>query len=139
MALSWCGSPSKGSFPFPAQTAKEAPIYAIREKLDRPRIISSSRHISQGGVDQKDVRWNPKTLTLSGQSAAVKNDVYSMTIHRLPNMRMLAAKMGGRAAKISATANVDEVSIPPEATETLGWSIAFGPVAGEGNSKALTE
>ena len=31
--------------------------YALREKLDRPQLLSTSRHLSQGGVDLAEVRW----------------------------------------------------------------------------------
>lgn len=49
-------------------------VLAMRRVLDRPQLISSSRHITQGLIDVSEVIWNPATRTLSGVSQVVAND-----------------------------------------------------------------
>ena len=48
----------KGTFESPASTPKDTQTFAIRETLDRPQILSTSRHISQGGVDIISADWD---------------------------------------------------------------------------------
>jgi hypothetical protein len=49
-------------------------VLAVRPVLGRPQLISTSRHITQGLVDTRDVRWDAKTRTLSGITDAVAGD-----------------------------------------------------------------
>ena len=36
--------------------------FAIREQLARPQLVSTSRHLSQGGVDLVSLDWNENSL-----------------------------------------------------------------------------
>lgn len=54
-------------------------VLRVQKLLPHPQLLSTSRHISQGGVDLLDVRWNPKTRTLSGSSNVVGGDPYTLT------------------------------------------------------------
>ncbi|HWC96973.1 MAG TPA: glycoside hydrolase family 36 protein [Candidatus Sulfopaludibacter sp.] len=115
----------KGEFRSPAQEAKEVRIYAIREKLDRPQVISTNRHISQGGVDLSDVRWNGRGLTLSGSSAVVRNDAYTIALFVPPGRKVARALMGGKPARVQASGSVTEISFTPAETGTVAWSVIF--------------
>jgi alpha-galactosidase len=115
----------KGEFPSPAQTAKEVRIYSIHEKLDRPQVISTNRHISQGGVDLADARWDPRTSTLTGKSAVVKNDLYALTIFVPSGRRVGKAQIGGQPAAVRIDGSAVEVSITPGASSTVSWTVSF--------------
>jgi hypothetical protein len=69
--------------PFSATLETELPggscrIIAIRPVLDRPQLISTSRHITQGVVDVLAESWNANTL--SGTSLVVADDPYELRI-----------------------------------------------------------
>ena len=43
-------------------------LLAIHERRGVPQLISTDRHVSQGGVELESVEWNAATATLSGVS-----------------------------------------------------------------------
>jgi hypothetical protein len=63
--------------PVPKQSCR---ILAVRPALDRPQVISTSRHITQGIVDILEEKWNETTHTLSGQSQVVSGDPYELRV-----------------------------------------------------------
>jgi alpha-galactosidase len=115
----------KGQFRSPAQEAREVRIYSIREKLDRPQLISTNRHISQGGVDLGDVRWDGRTMTLSGRSSVVRNDRYALSVFVPPGRKVAAAEIGGQPAKVQTAGPVSEISFTPAASTSVSWSVKF--------------
>ena len=53
-------------------------IIAVRPLLDRPVLLSTSRHITQGIVDVVEENWDPATQTLTGKSKVVAGDPYQL-------------------------------------------------------------
>ena len=53
-------------------------IIAVRPMLERPLLISTSRHITQGIVDVVEEKWDAATLTLTGESKVVAGDLYEL-------------------------------------------------------------
>jgi hypothetical protein len=53
-------------------------VIAVRPMLDRPFLISTSRHITQGMVDVVEEKWDAATLTLRGESKVVAGDPYEL-------------------------------------------------------------
>jgi len=58
----------------------ESRMMSLHEKEDRPQFISTNRHIMQGYLDLKEVRWDAKTKTLSGIAAVIAGDPYIIVI-----------------------------------------------------------
>ena len=56
--------------------AINAQVFVIREQLDRPQVMATSRHITGGGVDLVDVSWSDGVLT--GRSRVVADDPYEI-------------------------------------------------------------
>jgi len=121
----------KSEFPSPAQMAKEVRIYSIHQKLDHPQVISTNRHISQGGVDLSGVQWDPRTSTLTGRSAVVKDDPYTLTIFVPSGMRAGKAQVDGRPAAIQTVGSAVEVSFTPGASTTIPWTVSLLAVGHE--------
>ncbi|HRR34162.1 MAG TPA: hypothetical protein P5026_08705 [Kiritimatiellia bacterium] len=55
-------------------------MLAVRPVLDRPQLIATSRHITQGLLDVVEERWDAATCTLSGVSETVAGDRYELRI-----------------------------------------------------------
>jgi hypothetical protein len=55
-------------------------VLAVRPIADRPQLISTSRHITQGIVDVLEEKWEPATGTLNGKSKVVGGDPYELRI-----------------------------------------------------------
>ena len=117
---------SRGSFTAPAQdTNNGLQVFAIREARPHPWVISTSRHISQGGVSLLDVKWNGRNKILSGSSSVVKGDPYVMTIHLPEGFRLKAAEADGEKAETENLGHTGTVRMTPSATGTVNWRIAF--------------
>lgn len=115
----------RGSFPVPAQQPKETRVYAIREKEDRPQIVSTSRHITQGGVDLEDVQWSAADRQLSGKSDVIAGDPYTITLRVPTGFTLQSAVMDGNAASIARTAKIATISFIPRQTGPVSWSARF--------------
>ncbi len=55
-------------------------VLAVRPVLERPQLIATSRHITQGLADVTAERWDSATRTLSGISETVTGDRYELCI-----------------------------------------------------------
>ncbi len=56
----------------------ESGVYAIHRCTGIPQFVSSSRHISQGGIDLLDCRYDPEKDALCGVSNVVGGDCYEV-------------------------------------------------------------
>ncbi len=117
---------AKGSFTAPAMDENTAMhVFAIREARSHPWVLSTTRHLSQGGVSLRDEKWNAATGTLSGESAVVAGDPYVLTVHLPDGSRLKSAKVAGRKAEIKNEGETATVRIVPPATATVKWEMTF--------------
>jgi hypothetical protein len=55
-------------------------VLAVQHELDRPQLISTSRHITQGIVDLVSSGWDARKSTLHGVSRVVGGDAYELRV-----------------------------------------------------------
>ncbi|MBR2982350.1 MAG: hypothetical protein IKC80_03880 [Kiritimatiellae bacterium] len=69
----------KGRFRFdvPADSCR---AIAVREALDRPFVISTSRHVASPVFDVSEEKWDAASRTLSGRSSVVSGERYELRI-----------------------------------------------------------
>jgi hypothetical protein len=116
----------KGSFTAPAMDENTGMhVFAIRVARAHPRVISTSRHISQGGVDLLDVKWNDLNKILSGSSSVVKDDPYIMTIHVPEGFRVKTAEADGKDMETQNLNRTAIIRMTPSTTGTVSWKISF--------------
>lgn len=60
--------------------AGEARMMAIHAKENNPQFIATTRHIMQGYIDLKDVKWNDKAQSLTGVASVVEGDPFEVII-----------------------------------------------------------
>lgn len=70
-------------------------VVAISPVADRPFVLSTSQHVTQGIMDIWDEKWDSKNKTLSGKSLVVANDAYEL--------RLTVPKKYGKGAKATLT------------------------------------
>lgn len=98
-------------------------VLAIHPAKKHPQFLSSNRHITQGGIDLDDVRWDDGALRLSGVSRVVKDYPYLITL-RLPEGFMPSMYEG--CEKVSSTDNrILLLRINPPTTGVMNWSVKF--------------
>ena len=57
----------------------ESRVFGVRKKVDRPQLLSTSRHISQGAAEIHNMEWNNNTLTITAD--VVEDEAYTITIY----------------------------------------------------------
>ncbi len=106
-------------------------ILAVRSVEDRPQLISTSRHITQGLMDVESERWDAVNSTLRGRSRVVAGDEYEMRIVLPPDgpWRIRRAKAAEQELA-PGRENGDprdtlRLTFVPESTGTVDWRISF--------------
>ena len=79
-----------------SMAAGEARMFSVREELDHPQVLSTSRHLMQGYVDLADVKWTPVTRQLSGTAKVVGGEPF----------RIVLADNGSNVQKVDAVGAV---------------------------------
>jgi len=131
---------SKGSFKAPAQDASNGlQVFAIREARLHPWVLSTTRHISQGGVSLLEERWDNDGKILSGKSAVVSGDPYVLTVHLPRGFRLRSAEVRGEKVEFANQTETATVRIVPSATKTVEWKMAFAAGAGAIHLGSLLE
>jgi len=108
-------------------------VIAIRSMPDRPRVVSTSRHISQGIVDLVAEDWNGNTL--SGTSLLVGDDPYELRIITPTGQqkwKVLSARVSDEDEKAGVTItfksseqNVRATILSPT-NRRCNWKVVFG-------------
>ena len=116
----------KGSFtPDTISKKYNCQVYCFREKLDHPQVLATNRHISCGGLDLKELKWDNNMLTASSENV-VANDTYEIYLHetpgftfdslRLKNAVLVKNELDGEVRKISLTSSNGGV---------IGWQVKY--------------
>lgn len=100
--------------------------YSIREKLDRPQLISTNRHISQGAAEIQKLIWIDNTL--QGRSKVIENDTYILTIYKPDNYKLKNIEIDDVEIKTETISNILKISWAPKQTESIKWQINFEKV-----------
>ncbi|HJQ79703.1 MAG TPA: hypothetical protein VJ828_07095 [Lacipirellulaceae bacterium] len=90
-------------------------ILALRPMAERPQLISTSRHITQGVVDVISESWDADSKSLSGVSRVVAGDPYELRIAR-------AASSDWRLVETTVGEAVN-ASIKLVSEEAAGWRV----------------
>ena len=114
----------KERFVSPTLVPKGTQVYAIREKLDRPQIISTNRHISQGGVDLENVTWDANTNTLNGRSRMIRGDAYDIIIRTPDGYRFAEAPFDNVKSETTPDGAL-HLTFQPTRTGERNWTFRF--------------
>lgn len=104
-------------------------IIAVRPVEDRPVLVSTSRHITQGVIDVHAEAWDAASKTLSGTSTLVAGDPYELRIY-VPKLVVAtaAATVGGKEALTMKVAQKGP-QLRVKFTSTTGgkatWKVVF--------------
>ncbi len=115
-----------GSFTAPAMDEHTVMhVFAIREARPHPWVVSTTRHITQGGVSLLDVAWDDAGQVLAGKSAVVAGDPYALTVHLPAGWTLAGAEIGGGKAETAGGKGFATVRVVPSATKTVEWKMTF--------------
>ena len=116
----------KGSFTSAPIKSKDCHIYSIMEKLDRPLLVSTSRHIRQMAFDIKKLAWSGDTKSLSGLSRAVSGDPYQLRIYVPAGFSLERVNLsGGLKAVTNTDGQLLTVDFTTSDDSDVTWSVFF--------------
>jgi len=99
--------------------------YSIRKTLDRPQILSTNRHISQGAAELSGVIWSSSTQALSGTSQVIRNDPYVLYVRLPKGFAIRRAFYNGSDAEVQVDEQLAQIKVVPKKTGSLSWRIEF--------------
>lgn len=111
----------RGGFVAEALPAHGTQVFALRRPLPHPQILSTSRHITQGGVDLLNVAWDGERL--AGRSRVVGGDRYELVLHVPAGFTAQGARMDGKACEVTQDGEVARVAITPQGNGDIDWDV----------------
>jgi len=107
-------------------------VIAIRPLLERPVLVSTSRHVTQGIVDIVEENWNSRTGVLAGKSKVVGDDPYELRIFApTESWKIDSAALARSDRKAGATTESRQtgrqirVTINSGGNREISWEITF--------------
>jgi len=99
-------------------------VLILRERLARPQVLATNRHITGGGVDLLDVAW--KDNRLAGRSRLVAGDPYEITV-TVPEGFVLKSfsSKDARASTPDVRGRVAKLTCSVEKSGEAEWEILF--------------
>ena len=105
----------------------------MHELLDRPFLVSTSRHVASPAFDVADVEWAASGL--EGESKVVAGDRYELRFYVPAGWKAMSGsvKSGSewQAAELEAKGRSSRISFTPEKTGTVRWRVVFKKDKGE--------
>jgi len=107
-------------------------VIAIRRLLERPVLVSTSRHVSQGVVDLMNEDWNNRANTFSGKSKVVGEDPYEIRIFApTRSWQALRVNVSEADRRAGVTAGIQQdgqkirVTIKSPENRRVAWEAVF--------------
>ena len=109
-------------------------IISLLRKADRPQLVSTSRHVTQGAVDVVSVEWDAATKTLRGRSRVVGGDPYELRLlagDAAKPWKARAAEVGAEDTQAGVAAAMEQegpqvrVKIAAPQNREVAWQVAF--------------
>lgn len=112
--------------------AYEGRLFAIHRDTGAPAVLSTSRHITQGGIDLGDVHVSRDGTgwRIDGCSEQlVHGDPYAISVLTGP-YRVISAWSDVGTASWTEEGEVTQVTLVPEGTTRAAWAVRLAPVRG---------
>lgn len=118
------------TLPLPPSSCR---VLAVHRQLERPQLVSTSRHVTQGAVDLVSVQWDAAQRTLSGVSRVVAGDPYELRVATPPTggWHAVSATLGDDHAAAGATISLHDaewgarVRILSPQTGEVSWKVNY--------------
>lgn len=111
-----------GPGPLPAPFNSQ--VFIVRERLDRPQLVATGRHITGGEPDLLDVRW--QNGVLSGRSLAVGGDPYEIYLTEPAGWRLSSVECDGAApSPIAREGGLARATCRADASREIAWRARY--------------
>lgn len=106
--------------------ARDCRVVILRPVEDRPYLVASNRHVSQGGTDLHDPAWEPSTAVLSWTQDLVRGFYHTVYIDPAGNAGAPNVSVDGDAiAAVRAAGDLWAVDLVPGRTGAVRVTLQF--------------
>ncbi|HTL28803.1 MAG TPA: alpha-galactosidase, partial [Tepidisphaeraceae bacterium] len=99
-------------------------LLSLREKTGVPQVLGTDRHMTQGAVELSDVKWNPKTNTLSGFALGKRGMNWQIAVY-IPDGYVCKASSLDLAINLPKEEPVVLALVDFKNADRVEWSIVF--------------
>lgn len=118
------GSFSGAFIPGPMDPTFRSQCFIIRERLERPQLLATGRHLTGGGPDLLDLKWEDGSL--SGKSRLTGRDPYDLFVHVPQGWRLVRVEAdGAEHAGTYSDGPVRVVRLFSEKAGQADWKLTF--------------
>ena len=102
-------------------------VFAVRKKLGRPQLLSTSRHFSQGAFDLVSLTWDEsRDRRFPASPKVVAGDPYEIVLYVPDGYRVFSEGNDTLSADMrNAGKHIWTLRLNPAATGETAWSVAF--------------
>jgi len=104
-------------------------VFAIRQVLGHPQVISTSRHITQGIVDLLELVWDEPSKELHGSNLLIRNDTYRLYVYVPTNFSFAELINEPRKSQIKSEVKRDNeiliVEMLSDENQQVDWVLRF--------------
>ncbi len=118
------GSFSGGFAPGALDPKFRSQAFVIRERRAHPQLVATSRHVTAGGVDLEDVRWDGTALV--GRSRGVAGDPY--TLYLTEPEGFVFEKLEAAGARLETTGRdgrLLKINLSPAGAGEFSWTATY--------------
>jgi hypothetical protein len=115
---------TEGFAPGPLDPLFRSQLFVIRQRRSHPQLVATSRHVTGGGYDLLDCRWQKGTL--SGRSLLIKDDPYVLYVTEPEGYHYETFKCkGARLEKLERDGSFLRLNLGGHSDGEITWSITF--------------
>lgn len=102
-------------------------MLSVRKVQDVPQLLSTNRHILQGWMETRDIKWNKRPKTLSGKASVVAGEPFRMVIAS-NSWKVAEAKATGaniRYENHPTSSSLKVIVIESDTTKEVEWTVKY--------------
>ncbi|MCF7954256.1 MAG: hypothetical protein K9M75_00500 [Phycisphaerae bacterium] len=101
-------------------------MISVRKAQPNPQVISTDRHILQGWVELKDIKWDAKKRTLSGTASVIGGEPFKIVIAGNGAKPLKSeAKGGSSELKPHAVDGLSCLTLSADANTDIKWKLQY--------------
>jgi hypothetical protein len=100
-------------------------MISVRKVLDHPQVLSTNRHVLQGWIELKEVRWDPEARTLGGTASVIGGEPFQIVVAH-NGAKALRLEAMGAEAELAAhpVAGLSRLTLSAAANTEVKWKLS---------------
>ena len=100
-------------------------MISVRKVRHHPQVLSTNRHILQGWVDLKDVRWDPEARVLHGTASVIGGEPFQIVVAHNGAKAVRLEAMGAKAELAAhPVAGLSRLTLSAATNAKLEWRLS---------------